>query len=84
MTVSRILALCVVLLACLTAGMFLQAQPADQKPAAQPPAGRYQFIGSPKDVGDNLLLDTATGRVYKLHRFGEERSWKPHMPPVSQ
>ena len=48
---------------------------ADPKAAPEPPAGRYQFFKS-KSIGapnEECLLDTATGRVWKLSFDDQQR-----------
>jgi hypothetical protein len=50
---------------------------ADDRPAPEPPAGRYQFFKS-QSIGkpnEECLLDTATGRVWKLS-FDEKQRGK--------
>jgi hypothetical protein len=74
---DRILA---VVLVCLGMAVALliphgQVVSADPKAASEPPAGRYQFfrdqrIGHPNE---ECLLDTATGRIWKLSFDNQQR-----------
>jgi hypothetical protein len=54
-----------------------QAVSFDGKPAPEPPAGRYQLFKSRMIANPNedCLLDTATGRVWKLF-FDDNRKGK--------
>jgi hypothetical protein len=59
-----------VVVICLTvAGTLLiphgQVVSADSKPAPEPPVGRYQVFKA-QNLEDDCLLDTATGKVWRL------------------
>ena len=52
-----------------------QVVSADGKPAAESPAGRYQFLKN-QNIGrphEECLLDTATGKVWKLSFDDKQR-----------
>ena len=52
-----------------------QVASADPKATPEPPAGRYQFFKdqSINRLNDDCLLDTATGRVWRLEFDNQQR-----------
>jgi hypothetical protein len=86
-TLATVLAcLCVVLaVACvsLIAARPLAASAPDKPaaPEAAPQVGRYQKFDA---RGDCLLLDTATGRVWRAERNGDVTRWVPSIEPPKQ
>jgi hypothetical protein len=52
-----------------------QVVSADPKPAAEPAVGRYQVFKSTKNLPDDCLLDTATGKAWRLKVNGLQGEW---------
>ncbi len=44
-------------------------------PRAGPPAGRYVLVLSPLSSGDSFLVDTQTGRVWRMREVGDTTSF---------
>ena len=51
-----------------------QGVSANPKPAPEPPVGRYQVFKS-QNLPDDCLLDTATGKVWRLQADGLRGQW---------
>ena len=51
-----------------------QGVSANSKPAPEPPVGRYQVYKS-QNLRDDCLLDTATGKVWRLQAEGLRGQW---------
>jgi hypothetical protein len=64
---------------CLVAAMTLlipNRQIVSAEPAAQPPVGRYQVFKSHGLADHDCLLDTATGKVWRLKAEGLQQEGK--------
>jgi hypothetical protein len=88
-SVGRRTLLCAVLVATLAGVFYISRSPAQGISLAPDPSkstepkqpGRYQIFMHPQFRGDQYLLDTATGQVWQLVKFGslegEPIAWRP-------